>query len=87
MKVIEAVAPVVVDCLAESPLHPQLASLFVHVPAKVTAALESSTRMPAVGSVGVGVGVGAGADEEPPPPPPPQEIRRNESNRAGTRGI
>src|SRR5712664_1744751 len=43
VKVIEAVAPAVLDCMAEPPLHPQLESLRGHGPLKVTAPLDSST--------------------------------------------
>ena len=51
MKVTEAVAPAVADCVAEPPLHPERESLFVQAPLKVTAEADSSTRMPAVGTV------------------------------------
>jgi hypothetical protein len=91
MKVTEAVAPAAVDCIAESPLHPQLESLRVHAPLKLTAAWVSSTRMPAVGKLSVGGGGGGGVDpcpEElsPPPPPPPHETSRAASNKTTTRG-
>src|SRR5260221_12357571 len=45
VKVTEAVAPAALDCMAEPPLHPQLESLLDHAPLKVTAALDSSTRL------------------------------------------
>ncbi len=90
MKANEAVAPAVLDCTAEPPLHPQLESLFVHAPLKVTPAPDSSTR-PAVASVGGGGGgVGGGAacpEELPPPPPPPHETSRLASNKTRTRGM
>ena len=92
MKVSEAVAPAAVDCLAEPPLHPQLESLFVHAPVKVTAASESSTRTPAPGIVGGGGvggvdggGVVTGPEELSPPPPPPHETSRLASNNTRTR--
>jgi hypothetical protein len=49
VKVIEAVAPAAVDCMAEPPLHPQLESLLVHAPLNVTAGLVSSTRLSSAG--------------------------------------
>src|SRR5207237_1738139 len=48
LKVIEAVAPAAVDCMAEPPLHPKLASARVQAPLKLTAALDSSTRLGSV---------------------------------------
>src|SRR5689334_17496912 len=54
VKVMEAVAPAVDDCMAEPPLHPQLESPLVHGPLKLTP-LDSSTRF---GSEGMGGAMG-----------------------------
>jgi hypothetical protein len=85
MKVIEAVAPAVLDCTAEPPLHPQLESLRVHAPLKVTAVSVSSTRIPAVGNVGAVLGPGPGEPVVLPPPPPPHETSRPARNKIRTR--
>src|SRR6185369_3889365 len=50
VKVIEAVAPAVDDCIAEPPLHPKLASLRTHGPLNTTLPLDSSTRLSNEGS-------------------------------------
>jgi hypothetical protein len=88
-KVIEAVAPFEVDCMAEPALHPELESLFVHAPLKVTAASDSSTRIPAVGSPAVGAGGGGGGALAMGlvPPPPPQDASRFANNRTTTIGM
>src|SRR5689334_24038138 len=48
LKVIEALAPAVVDTMAEPPLHPKVASARVHAPLNVTEGLVSSTRLGSV---------------------------------------
>jgi hypothetical protein len=50
VKVIEAVAPLVADCMAEPALHPQPESPLVHGPLKVTPPPDSSTRLSFVGN-------------------------------------
>jgi hypothetical protein len=90
MNVIEAVAPEAVDCMAESPLHPLLESLRVHAPVNVTAASDSSTRLPAAGIGGPLGSLGAeGVDAvlPAPPPPPPQEDSSPASNDAMTNDV
>jgi hypothetical protein len=87
MKTIEAVAPAVLDCTAEPPLHPQAESLRVHAPLKVTAVSESSTRIPAVGNAGAVPGPGPGEVVALPLPPPPHETSRPARNKTRTRGM
>src|SRR6185437_5133867 len=90
-KLIVAVAPAAVDCMAELPLHPEPESLFVHAPPNVTAGSDSSTRMPAVGR---GAGVSGPLPPFPPvdpeelslePPPPPHETSNTPRKKRRTR--
>src|SRR5687768_6002390 len=53
LNVIVAVAPAVLDCIAEPPLHPIVGSLRSHGPVKVMPPLESSTRLSSIGIGGV----------------------------------
>ena len=64
LKVIVAVAPALPLCSAEPPLHPSFASLRVHAPESVTAASDSSTRMPAPGTGGAEERTGPDEDVE-----------------------
>jgi hypothetical protein len=94
LKLIETVAPAVLACFAVPPLQPLLASALAHVPVKLTALSDSSTRVPGPGSA-TGGGVGPPPPPGPgeltttgsPPPPPPHETRTTARRMRRKRGM